>query len=285
MSTALARVPQTPDEVMALATILYKGGMSNKNIGRPEQVAARILAGLEVGLRPVQAVNWIMIVNAKATIWGDGALALVRASGQLEPAHDVQERIEGEGDDRTAVCSTHRKGWAAPKETRFSVADAKKAELWAKEGPWQTYPDRMLTMRARAWHLRDGYTDVLCGLGITEEEQDVPTVRQVGTAKADVPQLPPGGPATQVEGIPVVDEATLARIALYRPAWLRGLGIDPEGNPDAVQAAWRDKLAVYGVTSAKQLTPEQATELIGEIAREGHQQEVKEVFEEAGPAS
>lgn len=280
MTTALARVPNSADEVLALATLLYKGGLTPKNVTKPEQIAARVLAGQEVGLKPVQAVNWIMIVNGKATIWGDGALALVRASGQLDPAHDVKETIEGEGDARVAVCSTQRRGWPAPKETRFSVDDAKKAGLWGKDGPWQTYDARMLTMRARAWHLRDNYTDVLCGLGITEEEQDVPTVRQVATAKP----LPAGGPATPCEGQPAVDEATLVRIADKRPAWLRWLGVDP-GDEAAVKAAWASKLAHYGVESARQLTPAQAAELLAELGHLGHQQEVKEVFGEAASAT
>jgi hypothetical protein len=282
VTTALARVPTSADVVLALATLLYKGGMTPKNVTKPEQIAARILAGEEVGLKAVQAVNWIMIVNGKATIWGDGALALVRASGQLDPAHDVKETIEGEGDARVAVCSTQRKGWPAPKETRFSVDDAKKAELWTKDGPWQTYPERMLTMRARAWHLRDNYTDVLCGLGITEEEQDVPAVRQVAAAKA----LPAGGPDAQptpCEGQPAVDEATLVKIADKRPAWLRWLGVDP-GDEPAVKAAWATKLAHYGVESARQLTPAQAGDLLNELGHLGHQQEIKEVFGEAALA-
>jgi hypothetical protein len=48
----------------------------------------------------------------------------------------------------------------------FALADTQ------KEGPWQTYPRRMLTMRARSWALRDGFADVLRGLSIREEVDD-----------------------------------------------------------------------------------------------------------------
>lgn len=50
-----------------------------------------------------------------------------------------------------AVCEVKRKGENDPIKATFSVADAKKASLWGKAGPWQQYPKRMLAMRARAF--------------------------------------------------------------------------------------------------------------------------------------
>lgn len=194
LSTELVRAPNRvptlpdPDRIRAIAAILFSGGMCNKHMNKIDALAARIIAGYEVGLSPVQSVNWIAVINGRAVIWGDAALALVRASGILEG--DITERYEGEGDDRVAVCITKRKGATEPRETRFSVADAKKADLWNKEGPWTQYPERQLMWRARGWNLRDNFNDVLCGLGIAEEELDVPV--KVVAVKADLPAtLPP----------------------------------------------------------------------------------------------
>ena len=50
--------------------------------------------------------------------------------------------------------------------------DAKRAGLWTKAGPWQTYPRRMLQMRARSFALRDAFPDVLKGLISVEEALD-----------------------------------------------------------------------------------------------------------------
>src|SRR5208337_216254 len=55
-----------------------------------------------------------------------------------------------------------------------SIADAKLAGLWNKEGPWRTYPKRMLKMRARGFTLRDGFADKLKGLKSVEELHDTP---------------------------------------------------------------------------------------------------------------
>jgi hypothetical protein len=74
----------------------------------------------------------------------------------------------------TAVCQTSRKGKDANVVARFSVADAKKAGLWGKQGPWTQYPKRMLQLRARGFALRDAFPDVLRGLVTAEEAQDYP---------------------------------------------------------------------------------------------------------------
>lgn len=213
------------ERVMAIARVLYHGGMSNKHMNKAEHLAARIIAGMEVGLSAVQSVNWIAIINGRAVIWGDAALALVRASMVLDG--DITERWEGEGDERVAVCITKRRGAAEPRETRFSVADAKRAKLWGKEGPWTEYPDRQLMWRARGWNLRDNFNDVLCGLGIAEEELDVP-VRVVAT-KVD---LPATLPATAAKPIEVTAEAVeaLGRVAAV-PDRVRG-GTEKERKND-----------------------------------------------------
>lgn len=276
----LPRASLDPDRVLALAKLLYDGGMCNKHITKPAQLAARIFAGHEVGLKPVQSVNWIAIMGGRAVIWGDAALALVRMSGMLDG--DITETYEGEGDERRAVCVTKRKGAVCQRVTTFSVADAKKAGLWGKQGPWTEYPDRQLMWRARGWNLRDNFNDVLCGLGIAEEEMDVPQpVRQLNVPAP----LPPTAAeavedATAQPAEPKADEATIKEIAVARPGWLRAKGIDA-ADETAVAEAWGELLGTYGVTSAKHLPASKARELLAKVRHESHQQEVKEVFSAA----
>jgi hypothetical protein len=86
----------------------------------------------------------------------------------------VREYTEGEGDALVAVCEAKRRGYPAPTVVRFSVADAKKAGLWGKSGPWQQYPGRMMTLRARGFALRNAFADALRGLITAEEAQDYP---------------------------------------------------------------------------------------------------------------
>ena len=56
----------------------------------------------------------------------------------------------------------------------FSVANAKTARLWGKQGPWTQYPERMLAQRARGFALRDAFPDALKGIITREEAEDIP---------------------------------------------------------------------------------------------------------------
>lgn len=173
--------PPDFDGVQRLAGWLHATGMLPHGVTTIAQVALIVAKGMAVGVGPVQALENIMVVNNRCTVWGDLAMALVRASGKAGP---IVETIEGDGESRVAVCEAtrlHQSGSEVIRRT-FSVRDAKDAGLWGKAGPWKLYPSRMLQMRARAFALRDGFADVLKGLSIREEFDDVeptPTVRVV----------------------------------------------------------------------------------------------------------
>jgi len=165
----MAIVPQTMDEAYRLGKAICMAGMAPKGMDTPEKCMIAIMRGMEVGLTPMQALDKIAVVNGRPTIWGDGAMALVRGSGLCE---FVDESMSGDADQRAATCVVKRRGEAKPVQRTFSVADARKANLWGKSGPWQQFPDRMLQMRARAFALRDVFADVLGGLYLREEIED-----------------------------------------------------------------------------------------------------------------
>jgi hypothetical protein len=171
-----AIVPQDFESAWRIANAIVKAGMAPRGLDTPERAMVAILHGLEVGLTPMAALQSIAVVNGRPTIYGDGALGLVRASGLLE---SFDEQIIEDSQDIVAICRIKRRGEPMI-ERRFSRRDAEAAHLWDKRGrdgqetPWQTYPRRMLAMRARAFALRDGFADVLRGLGIREEVEDIP---------------------------------------------------------------------------------------------------------------
>lgn len=165
-----ALTPRNFEGLYRLATIMSASGMMPKGMDRPESVFVAVQMGLEVGLSPMQAVQNIASINGRPTIWGDAMLGLVRSSGLLEA---IKEEFSGEGEHTEAVCHVWRKGEDDPTVGRFSVQDAKRAQLWGKAGPWTQYPRRMLQMRARAFALRDKFPDVLKGLHAREEMEGV----------------------------------------------------------------------------------------------------------------
>lgn len=169
-SKPVAIVPVDFDGAYRIANVVVTAGMAPKTLQSVEKAMVAILHGLEVGLTPMNALQSIAVINGRPTIWGDGAIGLIRASGLLEYMKEFYEH-EDDPLKMKAVCIVKRKGEPEPVRGDFSMADAKKAGLLSKEGPWQTYPKRMLKMRAR-WPLRDTFADVLKGLALKEEVED-----------------------------------------------------------------------------------------------------------------
>jgi hypothetical protein len=170
---ASALALQSFDDAFRFAKMVAASEFAPKDFkGKAESCLLAIQHGSEVGLSPMQSLQSIAVINGRPTIWGDSALALVQACPVCEY---VREYMEGEGDNLTAVCEAKRQGYPAPTTVRFSVADAKKASLWGKTGPWTQYPSRMLQLRARGFALRNAFADALRGLVTAEEAQDYPT--------------------------------------------------------------------------------------------------------------
>jgi len=160
----------TFDDAWRFAQLVSKTDFAPKDFrGKPESCLLAIQHGAEIGLSPMQSMQQIAVINGRPSIWGDAALALAMSSPSCEW---VRERVEGEGEKAIAICECKRRGDPEPKRVVFTVADAKKAGLWTKQGPWSQYPMRMLQLRARGFALRDAFPDVLRGLVTAEEARD-----------------------------------------------------------------------------------------------------------------
>ena len=214
MSKLPTLAPQTMAEAMDFSKMLSQSEMVPKSYQRkPQDILVAVQWGYELGLQPLQALQNIAIINGKPSVYGDAALALVKNDPRCA---GVNEKIEGEGDARTAYCKVKRRYGEEIEETvaQFSVADAKRARLWGKQGPWSQYPDRMLQMRARGFAIRDAFPDALKGVITAEEAQDYPSEPKDVTPKANpldqikAPEpAPEPTPAPEPEIEPEIEEA------------------------------------------------------------------------------
>jgi len=172
-----ALVPQTLDEAFRVSQAIAASGLAPRGLEKPEQIMVAIMAGAELGFAPFQSLQSFAVVNGRPTLWGDGLVAVVRRNGCT-----IREWHEGE----TAFCEVTRPDTGETIQRHFSQADAVKAGLAGKTGPWQQYPQRMRAMRARAWAVRDGCADMLRGFQVAEEVYDyvevnaTPAPRQSG---------------------------------------------------------------------------------------------------------
>lgn len=193
------------DSAIRMATAIARSGMAPKSYYPDERdperrekiVTAAVFTAMqlggEIGLSPMTAVRSIAVINGLPGLYGPAMLGVVEASGKLA---DIDEGVTGEGLARHGWCTVQRVG-RKPRTFTFSMADAAKANLAGKRGPWTEYPDRMLLARARTFALRDVFPDVLLGLAYSVDElQDIPPeqARDITPPKVEPPTPPPPPP-------------------------------------------------------------------------------------------
>lgn len=218
--------PKSLDEAMKFADILSQSDIIPKDFQRkPGNILVAIQWGMELGLKPMQAMQNIAVINGRPSLWGDAVIALVRSSPLCEYIYETD-------DGNTATCKVKRRGENEQVRT-FSMEDAKAAGLSGKSGPWSQYPKRMRQMRARAFALRDVFSDILKGIPIAEEVMDY--------QEKDVTP----GASKQEETIPDYPEAAFSRnFAKWEQAIKTGA---------ATHQQWIDTLSQKGQLTQSQL--------------------------------
>ncbi|MCB5278927.1 MAG: hypothetical protein LHW59_05355 [Candidatus Cloacimonetes bacterium] len=200
-------IPTTFNEVMAFSETLSKSGIIPKNFqDKPNDIFVAINWGLTLGLPPVQALNGIAVINGKPSIFGDLAMALVRASGKCEYVKETQT-------DSMATCIVKRVGEDEQSKT-FTMDEARKAGLLSNP-TWNKYPKRMLQMRARAFALRDVFADVLLGISIAEEQQDIVDTEVAVPAEIKEEQAPIDPLANDIVEAEVTEQVTVEIVTNY----------------------------------------------------------------------
>jgi len=163
--------PRNLSEAMEFAKMISQSNFCPSSMqGKPADILMALQMGAEIGLNPMQAIQNICVINGKPALWGDALLAVAINSPNYV-SHE--EWVEGSIEEKnlTAFCKVIRKN--SPEHiSKFSMDDAKTAQLWGKRGPWSQYPSRMLQMRARAFALRDKFGDALRGMQSAEEVRD-----------------------------------------------------------------------------------------------------------------
>lgn len=187
--TAVAKKPKAPiaigerglrlttlEEAFRFAEYVIAAGLAPKGVTRPEQALIAMQAGAELGFTPMRSLAAITVINGRAGLMGEAALAKIHEVGVCSQPPIIT--VEGIGDDRTAKCRFQRRNMPEPVVTTFSVRDAKAAGLWGKDGPWKLYSDDMLQWRAVSRACKRYFGDVTMGLTIAEELRDYPATSE-----------------------------------------------------------------------------------------------------------
>jgi len=180
-------MPTTVDEMWRLAQYAAASDIVPKDFrGKPHNVLIAMEHGLECGVPWMQAIQNTAVINGRPGFYGDLFLAVIMNSDAYVK-HDEYYLVQGKRTDMLtaedlkrgdtcAVCTFWRRGLEEPRTRKFSIDQAKRANLLGKQGPWQEFPDRQLQMRARAFAGRDTFPDVLKGMSRPAEElMDIPS--------------------------------------------------------------------------------------------------------------
>src|SRR3990167_2687883 len=77
--------PKSLDEAMKYAELIAKSNLvPNDFRGKAADILIAVQMGMEVGLKPLQALQNIAVINGRPCLWGDAIPAIVQASGTLE---------------------------------------------------------------------------------------------------------------------------------------------------------------------------------------------------------
>lgn len=182
--------------------MVASSGLAPKGMETPQAILIAVQMGAELGMPPMASLQNVAVINGRPSVWGDAMLGVCRSSGMFDE-REFEEFLEGTADDAVAVCRVRRVGGKVI-ERRFSLREAKVAGLAGKAGPWKTYPNRMLALRARAFALRDGFADVLRGFAIAEEVYNLSRKKATETTVASET-----GPLAALTASMTADEAAI----------------------------------------------------------------------------
>lgn len=160
----LTRQAEAMGAAHKLATVLANTQMVPQIYrGKPDDAAAAILYGAEVGLKPQQALQQVFVVHGQPAIYARTMVALLKAKGYRF------ETIEST-DEAVTVRATSPRGEV--EEATWTIDRAKKAGYTSNK-KYSTDPQAMLYSKAASEVSRKIAPDVLLGIRYSAEELEL----------------------------------------------------------------------------------------------------------------
>lgn len=197
--------------------------------GKPEEAAAAILYGDEIGFTPTQSVQNLYVIGGKPALYARSMVALVMSKG-----HEVWTV---EKSDAKVTVAGRRKGTTHVIEETWTPARATKAG-YSNNKKYNTDPQAMLYARAAADVCRQIAPDALAGLAYSAEEMELTEDSPTTTVRRTEPKTraqrkpvepPIVAPEPNLEPAPEPDalDPDVRTEAQSRAMWaaLRGIGL------------------------------------------------------------
>ncbi|MBF6459833.1 hypothetical protein IU433_12375 [Nocardia puris] len=155
--------------------------------GKPDDAAAAILYGAELGLNPIQSLQQVFPVHGQPAIYSRTMVALLKARG-------YRFRTEATTDEGVTVTGTAPSGET---ETSTWTIDRARKAGYTTNKKYESDPQAMLYAKACAEVARKLAPDVLLGISHTREDLELePAPVRATSERLDRPATATAGPAT-----------------------------------------------------------------------------------------
>ncbi|WP_279106197.1 hypothetical protein [Mobiluncus curtisii] len=161
MSTELVTIQSQKEyaEILSASNLLPRAYQK-----QPANVFTAMAMGEALGLKPIEAINSINVIQGKPALSAELMGAMVRRAG-----HKL--RVTCTKNPPTATATLIRKDDPdSPFTVTWDEKAAARAGLWMSSPSWQKYPDQMMRARAITEVCRMGAADALSGFVYTAEE-------------------------------------------------------------------------------------------------------------------
>lgn len=181
---------ETIEDALKIGAILAQSGYF-KDSRNEQQAVVKILAGIELGLPPVAALQGIFLVDGKLSLSASTCAALVKRSGKYN--YKVRRHT-----DQECTIEFYEKwsdSWEIVGESTFTIQDAQRAGLANKQN-WRNYTRAMLFARAITQGSRWYCADIFSGAIYSPDEINPDLQLNEDGELVEVEPVPPS-PATR----------------------------------------------------------------------------------------
>ena len=203
-STALMAWAQEADLAYQMAQKLAATSFVPQSLrGKPGDITAAILAGSELGLKPMATLKSIDVIQGTPALRAHAMRAVVQKQG-----HEI-ELVEST--PQHCVMRGRRKGSDTWQEVTWTIQRAAQMKLTEK-GEWKKQPQNMLVARATGELCRLIASDALHGMPYVSEELEGTVHAEVLPQKAPLSVAALTAPARQPEPAPAAADGYSVQI-------------------------------------------------------------------------
>lgn len=164
---SMALSPQNFGDAHTMAQALAKSNLVPRAMyGKPHDILLSLMWSKELGIGPAQGLGSIHVIEGRAGISAELAVALCMRSDECEFFQLIESNSE------KATYQTKRKGSPNSTTLTWTIEDAQRAKLVHKDN-WTYYPGPMLRARCSMALARIVYPDVILGIQSIEEMEEI----------------------------------------------------------------------------------------------------------------